>query len=161
MRLLGTTLRLATEPPLALDAPLVLHSRVWPGDLNLGMHMDNVRYLQLMNRARNELLMRAGIMRAARRKRLGVPLAHCTMRYRRSLMPLERFSLRTQIIGWNARRFFMAQDFLRDEQVVASGRLHYAFAGSEGTLAPATVFADIVGMEPVSPPLPAEFLDAQ
>lgn len=159
MRFLGSTLRLATQPSLALDTPLVLHSRVWPMDLNMGMHMDNVRYLQLMNRARNELLIRSGIMRAARRRRLGVPVAHCTMRYRRSLMPFERFTLRTQIIGWNARRFFMAQDFLRDEGIVASGRVHYAFAGAEGTVSPATVFADILGAQAVSPPLPEELLE--
>lgn len=159
MRLLNSTFRLAMQPSLALDAPLVLHSRVWPTDLNIGMHMDNVRYLQLMDRARNELLIRSGIMRAARRRRLGVPVAHCTMSYRRSLMPFERFTLHTQIIGWNTRRFFMAQDFLRDERVVASGRLHYAFAGAEGAVPPASVFADILGTQAVSPPLPQELLE--
>ncbi|MHA7835430.1 MAG: thioesterase family protein, partial [Algiphilus sp.] len=96
----------------------MLHSVVWPTDFNVGMHMDNVRYLQLMNRARNELLMRSGIMRAARRRRLGVPVALCTMRYKRSLMPFQRFTLQTQIVGWNTRRFFVAQDFLREERVV-------------------------------------------
>ena len=92
-------------------------------------------------------------------RRLGVPVAQCVMRYKRSLMPFERFSLRTQIIGWNERRFFMAQDFVRDGQVVASGQLQYAFVGPEGRVAPATIFSALLGREAVSPPLPAELLD--
>ncbi|MBY8965368.1 acyl-CoA thioesterase [Algiphilus sp. NNCM1] len=159
MRFVASALRSVARPGHPLDAPLVQHSMVWPTDLNVGMHMDNVRYLQLMNRARNELLMRSGIMRAARARRLGVPVAQCVMRYKRSLMPFERFCLRTQIIGWNERRFFMAQDFVRDGQVVASGQLQYAFVGPEGRVAPATIFSALLGREAVSPPLPAELLD--
>lgn len=159
MRFFSSALRSIAQPGHPLDAPLVHQSLVWPSDLNVGMHMDNVRYLQLMNRARNELLVRSGIMRTARRRRLGVPVALCTMRYKRSLMPFERFTLRTQIIGWNQKRFFMAQDFLRDERVVASGQLQYAFAGAEGLVAPADVFAEILGFEAVSPPLPAEWME--
>lgn len=159
MRLLGSALRLTTQPRLALDAPLAVSSLVWPTDLNIGLHMDNVRYLQLMNRARNELFLRTGIARVAMRRRLGIPVANCAMDYRRSLQPWERFSLRTQILGWTERRFFVAQDFLRGEEVVASGQLRCAFSGAAGTVNPAEVFAEVTGSEPVSPALPAELLE--
>lgn len=159
MRPLGSAWRVLRHPQCALDAPLVLTSRVWPTDLNIGLHMDNVRYLQLMNRARNELFLRTGIARVAMRRRLGIPVSNCALDYRRSLQPWQRFSLRTQILGWTERRFFVAQDFLRGEEVVASGRLRCAFSGTAGTVMPAEVFAELTGPEPVSPALPAELLD--
>lgn len=152
MRLLGSALRFGTQPRLALDAPLTVASRVWPTDLNIGLHMDNVRYLHLMNRARIELFLRTGIARVAMRRRLGIPVANCAMDYRRSLQPWERFFLRTRIIGWSDRRFYVTQEFLRGETVVACGQLRCAFSGATGTVAPAAVFAEVAGAEPLSPP---------
>lgn len=156
MRSIGRALKSITAPSLGLLDPLCIPMRVWPSDLNLGMHMDNVRYLQLMNMARNELFLRSGIRRLMLRRRLGLPLAACEMRYRRSLLPWQRFELQTRIVGWDEKRFYIQQSFRRQDKVAAEGVFRCAFTQGSGVIAPATVFAELMGEAVDSPTRPEE-----
>lgn len=154
MRILASALRAATTPRLDLMAPMTLHLRVWPGDLNIGRHMDNVRYLKLMDLARNEMLLRNGITGLAARRRIGVVVARCEVEYKRSLLPWERFTVHTQLLGWNARRFFIEQRFVRGDTLVTRGVFHCALSARNGVQAPDDFFAALVGGRLQSPPLP-------
>ena len=49
MNFAGALLRTAIKPRAHLLDPMVHHLRVSPLELNLGGHMDNVRYLNLMS----------------------------------------------------------------------------------------------------------------
>ena len=110
-----------TRPQIGLRETLVLDMRVWPGDLNIGLHMDNVRYLQLMNEARNLFFQRTGIRRVCLRRRLGLPLASCDMRYRRPLHAGQRYRLSTRIVDWDERRFEIVQRYERKGELIAEG----------------------------------------
>lgn len=155
MRFIGSMLRAATGPRLRFDTPLVSHHRVWPSDMNLGMHMDNVRYLQLMDRARNEFFLRTGIAWFGARRRMAVPVASCEVIYRRPLLAWERFSLHTQLLGWDDKRFYLEQRFLRDDREVTRGRFRCAFSTARGVRPPGEIFSELLGETAVSPELPA------
>lgn len=132
-----------TRPQIGLRETLVLDMRVWPGDLNIGLHMDNVRYLQLMNEARNLFFQRTGIRRVCLRRRLGLPLASCDMRYRRPLHAGQRYRLSTRIVDWDERRFEIVQRYERKGELIAEGHFHSAFTQAGKVVAPADVFAAI------------------
>ncbi|WP_334176396.1 acyl-CoA thioesterase [Pseudoxanthobacter sp.] len=101
---------------LAPEAVSALTMRVWPTDLDLNFHMNNGRYLTLMDLGRIDLLMRAGLARAILARRWMPVLADAQIRYRCSLGPFRRFRLETRITGWNEHSVFIAQRF-----VIASG----------------------------------------
>ncbi|WP_334174937.1 acyl-CoA thioesterase [Pseudoxanthobacter sp.] len=90
--------------------------RVWPTDLDFNLHMNNGRYLTLMDLGRVDLMVRAGLGRALFARRWMPVLADAQIRYRRSLAPFQRFRLETQITGWNEHSVFIEQRF-----VIAAG----------------------------------------
>lgn len=156
MRRIGRALKLITAPSLDLLQPWSMAMRVWPSDLNLGMHVDNVRYLQLMSMARNEFFLRSGMRWLMLRRGLGLPLAACEMRYRRPLFAWQAFSLHTQMAGWDDRRFYLTQRFERAGETMAEGVFRCAFTRGSTVLDPGAVFAELAGGAVVSPELPRE-----
>lgn len=102
--------------------------RVWPNDLDLNLHMNNGRYLTLMDLGRTDFLLRAGLGRALVHEGWMPVLTGSVVRYRRSLALFQRFHLETAIIGWTGNSIFMEHRI-----IVASGR------GSGEVAATATV----------------------
>jgi acyl-CoA thioesterase FadM len=89
-----------------------LDFHVWPFDLDLNMHMNNGRYLSIMDLGRLDLIVRVGLIKSVIRKRWMPVLASAQMRYRVPLFPFEKFRLETKIIWWDEKWFFMEQRFI-------------------------------------------------
>jgi acyl-CoA thioesterase FadM len=132
----------------------VLRFRVMPGDLDFNAHMNNGRYLSLMDLGRTDLVVRAGLLRAAWLKRWRPVLGGATIRYRRSLRPFQRFELRTRLLGWADRWFVFEQRFVADGQIYALALARGVFVGRDGTVSPEATLA-AVGVSIPSPPLPS------
>lgn len=90
----------------------VLFFRVWPGDLDLSLHMNNGRYLTLMDLGRLDFLVRTGLWRAVRRHRWTPIASSIVIRYRRELRPFARFRLETRLIAWAEASVVMEQVFI-------------------------------------------------
>ena len=70
LRLLGFFLTARSRPALELPGGIsVLHFRVWPLDLDLSLHMNNGRYLTIMDLGRIDILTRSGLLRVVVRER--------------------------------------------------------------------------------------------
>src|SRR4051794_41550798 len=77
--------------------------RVWPNDLDLNMHMNTGRYLSMMDIGRVEILARTRMLRPVL-KRGWRPLVSATLiRYKKSLLPFERFTIRSHVVCWAGR----------------------------------------------------------
>lgn len=137
--------------------------RVWPNDLDFNLHMNNGRYLTLMDLGRFDLLIRTGLLRAVFRRRWMPVLAGATIRFRRSLDPFQRFRLRTRVLGWDAKSVIMEQIFeTLDGQVAARALVRGVFRRKGGTV-PTSDIADAGGWPSNSPDLPdyaADWLSA-
>lgn len=147
---------LATAPARARLGPFedsVLAFRVWPGDLDQNRHLNNGRYLTMMDLGRFDLLGRMGLMSALMKRRWYPVVTGATIRYRRSIDAFERYQLRTRIVGWDAQGFFLEQRFERDGNVHAVAVIKGTFLGPEGKVSPADVAA-LVSPGTPSPPLP-------
>ncbi|XP_055738398.1 protein THEM6-like isoform X1 [Salvelinus fontinalis] len=86
--------------------------RVLPHDLDYMGHMNNGRYLRECDFARFHYYMRNGIFKALRTLKATMVVGASTIRYRRSLAFGEAFDLRTRIVAWDDKSFFVEQRFV-------------------------------------------------
>ena len=98
----------------------VLEFRVWPNDLDLNRHMNNGRYLTVMDLGRIDLIGRMGLIATVREQRWFPVLGSAVIRYHRPLGFLDRYTLTTRIVGWDEKWFYVSQDFTRDGKPVAT-----------------------------------------
>lgn len=110
---------------------------VLPHDLDAFGHMNNGRYLQIMDVARVDWMLRTGVLSAIRRNRWAPVLGGGFIRFRFSLRLLQRYYVRTRLLGWDDRWFYHEHAFVdRRERCVAVGVTRAALR-SQGDWVPA------------------------
>uniref|UniRef100_A0A673ZFP4 Protein THEM6 n=1 Tax=Salmo trutta TaxID=8032 RepID=A0A673ZFP4_SALTR len=94
--------------------------RVLLHDIDLG-HMNNARFLRECDFARFSLYSRNGVFKACRALRATMVVGATTIRLRRALCLGEAFELRTRIVVWDEKAFYLEQRFVscRDGLVAA------------------------------------------
>ncbi|MEQ2285607.1 Thioesterase superfamily member 6 [Ameca splendens] len=94
---------------------------VLPHDLDYLGHMNNSRYLRECDFARFHHYMRNGLFMASRKLGAKMVVGASTIRYRRSLAFREAFQIRTKVLGWDEKAFYLEQRFVskRDDFVSA------------------------------------------
>lgn len=106
--------------------------RVWPWELDFNLHLNNGRYLSLMDLGRVDLLVRSGIGRLVLAQRWLPVLGGATMRFRRPLGPLQAFDLVTRLVGWDEKWIYLEQRFEAEGKVAAQGYVQALFLGPRG-----------------------------
>ncbi|HEX2190943.1 MAG TPA: thioesterase family protein [Longimicrobiaceae bacterium] len=131
----------------------VVSFRVWPNDLDVNLHMNNGRYLTLMDLGRLDLVVRMGVLGELRRRRWNPVVGSLEVRYRRPLLPFQLYSIRTRLLCWDDRWFFLEQRFERRGEGVAIALVKGLFLGAEGRVSTQAV-VDASGHRVASPPAP-------
>lgn len=128
--------------------------RVMPTDLDTSVHLNNGRYLTMMDLARFDLIMRAGLFREMW-KRKWIPVVHSsTIRYMRSIEAWERYEIRSQVVGWDEQGVFIVQRFVKkDETVAAVAVMKGVFRCKGRTVSPDEI-AEVAGYHDAPPTLP-------
>jgi len=139
--------------PLELFEESVVHFRVWPNDLDFNLHMNNGRYLTLMDLGRFDLMARQGVFRLMLRNRWQPLVASQTMVYRRALKPFQRYSLHSRLVCWDDKFVYLEQRFQVGDKLAASAIVKAAVRGAGRTLRPRELLKAI-GQERRSPPMP-------
>ncbi len=86
--------------------------RVWPNDLDTNAHMNNGRYLTLMDLGRFDLMTQCGLVNTAF-KRKWFPVAGGVMvRFDRPLHAFEKITLNSSIIGWDQKWLYFRHDIM-------------------------------------------------
>lgn len=96
--------------------------RVWPTDLDLSMHMNNGRYLTLMDLGRLDFLVRSGLWRPLLRHRWTPIASGIAIRFRRELRLFDKFDVETRLVTWNDVTVVMEQ-VLRFESGPRAGQV--------------------------------------
>ncbi|MCC2095926.1 MAG: thioesterase family protein [Hyphomicrobiales bacterium] len=119
--LLASPFRARLEPPFGVSR---LSFRVWPNDLDINMHMNNGRFLTIMDIGRFDLILRMGLWKAARRHGWMPVLSAANVIFRRELRPFRTFVLETKILWWSGTHMLMEHRILipgaDDGEVVAA-----------------------------------------
>ena len=96
--------------------------RVWPHDLDAFGHMNNGRYLQIMDVSRAQWMAKTGVLTAMRQHRWSAVLGGNITRYRRSLKPFQSYSVQTSLVCWDDKWFFFKHLFIdKQNRCVAIG----------------------------------------
>lgn len=101
------------RPSLRLPAEAsLLHFRVLPNDLDTSLHMNNGRYLTIMDLGRLDLLVSSSLWRAVLRHRWTPIASAIAIRFRRELRTFECYRLETRLLAWDASSVVIEQVFV-------------------------------------------------
>ena len=132
----------------------VVNFRVWLNDLDFNGHMNNGRYMTIMDLGRLDLIFRAGFGRKILTGRWQPIVASCTIRFRRSLRPLQKYQLHSRLLCWDDKWFIVEQRFMVQERPVAIAYIKGLFKGHKGeNISPQDVLLQ-AGHVGDSPPFP-------
>lgn len=114
-RLVWYVLAIWRRPPLAMPHGVSrLVFRVWPSDLDTSLHMNNGRYLTLMDLGRLDVMVASGLWRAVLRNGWTPIASAIKIRFRREIRLWERFRIETRIVAWDRLNVVMEQVFVFD-----------------------------------------------
>lgn len=137
-------------------AEVRLPMRVWPVDIDTNLHLNNGRYLTLMDMGRFAHVMRTGLMPALLRNRWSPILGGATVQFRRELRIFQRFELVTRLVAWDEKWFYIEHRFEVGGDLHARGLVRGVIKEGRKTVAPAELLR-AAGHEGPSPELPPAF----
>jgi acyl-CoA thioesterase FadM len=141
----------------------VVRFRVWPNDLDTNLHMNNGRYLTLMDLGRLDLLLHNGAMPHVLKNKWYPVLAATLIRFRRPLNLFQKFEIRTRIVTWDFKWVYLEQTILRKGDLALQAYLKGVFVGPKGSV-PITRLMELMGVKEPPPPIPpglAAWLEAE
>ncbi len=89
--------------------------RVWPTDLDILRHMNNGKYLSVMDIGRFALMQHTGLDTVFSRERWYPVVVGQTISYRKSLLPWQRFTIESRILGFDEQAVYIEQRFVRPD----------------------------------------------
>ena len=141
------------RPKLGFDGVSILNGRVWPIDLDINIHMNNARYLSVMDLGRVDFIIRTGVWRLMRYEGLAPVVGGCMVRYRRQLLPFQKYELRTRLIGWDERWAYVEQSMTCKQGIACLAIQRTGFVKNGKLVTPAELAASLHYHGPdVTPP---------
>lgn len=131
-----------------------LSFRVWPHDLDLNVHMNNARYLALMDLGRADLIIRVGLHRVMMRESWQAVIGATNVRFRRPLKPFQRFRLTTRLLCWDDRWLYLEQRITTPDGALACAAVVKAVFIRKGARVPPAETAARAGLAGPSPAAP-------
>ncbi len=128
--------------------------RVLPLDLDTNRHMNNGVYFSIMDLARIDLVFRNGLSAIMKKNQWYPVVASQTIRYRRSLSPFEKFFVKTKLLGWDDRFFYIQQSFESSKGIAALAVVKGRFLKKEGGGVSPAEAVQAANINPISPLLP-------
>ena len=154
-RLLTLLARRTRQPAIGIWDVARTAFRVAPSDLDLLGHMNNGKYLSLLDVGRMDLLLRSGVWPKLRAKGWYPVVAGQTITYRRSLKLGQRFDLLTRVVGFDDRWVFIEQTFVVGEVVHAQAIVRGRFLRQSGGSVEHDELEALVGGFPADRQIPA------
>ncbi len=130
--------------------------RAWPSDIDIYGHINNGRYLTLMDNGRLDFMVRTGMLKLLFARRWQPLLGAAVIKFHREVKPLAACELVTRFIHWDEKWFFC------EHRLEVAGKRH-AVAMVKGivkrgreTIPPRELFLNLGLEEPPLPPLDDE-----
>jgi acyl-CoA thioesterase FadM len=149
------------RPPITdITAANTVNFIVLPNDLDTNIHMNNGRYLTIMDLGRFDLVLRSGILKYMMKQKSIPVLAAAQVRWRLPLQPFQKYTLETRVICWDEKWVFMEQRFIirggrKDGAVAAIGLVKGSFYNNEKRqTVPTAELLALLNMPHISPPMP-------
>jgi acyl-CoA thioesterase FadM len=132
----------------------VVRFTVLPHDCDLNFHLNSGRYLSFMDVARGDLIGRLRLLRPLIKRGWRPVMGGCVIRFRRSVLPFQRFSVRSRVLGWDEKWFYVEHIVEQDGKFCAAGHVRTLIRSRSANIPPAEVWALIGADKTPSPELP-------
>lgn len=129
--------------------------RVWPNDLDPFWHMNNGRYLTIMDLGRLDYLIKTGLVFKMRNLGWGYALGSSEVQYIKSLLPFQKYELKTKVVCWDDKWFYKEQRFVTNRKTMAIGLLKVLLHSKKGNV-PTKEVLEAIGAKLESPELPGQ-----
>ncbi|GAA1611241.1 acyl-CoA thioesterase [Leucobacter chromiireducens] len=138
--------------------------RVWPTDMDMLRHMNNGKYLSIMDVARFDLLQRNGVWELFQREGWYPVVVGQTISYRKSLNPWQRFWIETRILGFDEQAVYIEQRFVRPDsarrpEIYARAYVRSRILRRTGGVVPIAEIIEKSGANPAELQVPTEVLE--
>ena len=153
IRLYKTLYTARSRSPLKVDEASILPMRVWPGDIDMFMEMNNGRQLTMMDLGRMDYAARTGLLREIRQRRWGLVVAGISIRYRKRLHLLNHYTLHTKLLGYDEKWFYFHQR-MRNGEITYSSALIRTGVTSHSGIVPSKEVLGAMGSGDWRPELP-------
>jgi acyl-CoA thioesterase FadM len=154
LRLILTLFRSLLKPAIKIGDTIELELRVLPNDLDFNGHMNNGRYLTILDLALIEYMTRAGLVRLGIRNGWKPVLGAAIVSYRKGLKPFATYKLKFSLVCWDEHWSYMKFEFICGDRVMAVGHSKGAIIGKNG-IVPSNELYTSLGFLQSSPAIPA------
>lgn len=115
---------------------------VGPLDLDTNFHVNNGRYLSIMDLGRFDIMIKAKVFWKLVLGGYYPVVVSESIRFKKSLALFNRFQIETRIDSWDEKDFYMRQTFLYKNQIMAIGFIKGRFLkrGERRTVPPQELF---------------------
>jgi len=145
LRLIWIIVRSFFKPSIDFADKVSIVLRILPNDLDLNRHLNNGRYLTLLDLGSIDLFLRSGVLKRAIRKGFRPMLGGLIVTYRKGLSLFERCILTMQLAAWDERWNYFRFEFRNsDGHLSAAGYFKGALVSKKG-LVPNRVADEIFG----------------
>ncbi len=152
-------LRSLRKPKVGLYEWTSVSMRVRITDCDSYLHVNNGRYLSLMDIGRINHSGQTGLIGLWRGRGWKPVAGGATIRFRRELRIGTKYTLRTRLAGWDEGWSFWEQEFLRaDGKLAARAYAKVAMLDTDGSRLRSAQVIEALGAVPESPPLPEGIL---
>jgi acyl-CoA thioesterase FadM len=141
-------------PPLPLMGTHESRHICWPWDLDVFGELNNGRTLTLYDLGRIPWFGRIGLDAVLRREGWAVAIVGASVRWRRRVHAMERLTMKTRALGWDARFLYSEQSLWKANGECASHALIRAACSTRAGIVPAARVLAALGHEEPSPPMP-------
>ncbi|PYG29553.1 acyl-CoA thioesterase [Pelagimonas varians] len=132
----------------------ISHHMCWPWDIDPWKELNNGRTLTIYDLGRLPAGDRVGMYGPMKTHKWGMTIAGTTIRYRRRVRVFDKVEMRTRILGWDGRFFYMDQSMWKtDGQCSSHAVLRMALTDKSGIVDPQNMM-DILKPGVTSPSLP-------
>lgn len=111
-------------------------------DLDLNFHMNNGRFLSLMDLGRTDLMIKSQVFKKLFGQGYYPVVVSESIRFKKSLELFQKFSIITQIDSWDEKDFYIRQEFRVGKEVNAVGFIRGRFKqrGRKGSVPTSEIF---------------------
>jgi acyl-CoA thioesterase FadM len=122
------------KPRMDLKDTARLSFRVLPHDLDLNIHMNNGRYLTIMDIGRIDLTAKTGLLEVMLKKKWGGVATAVNINFFRALGPFQKYELHTRLLWWDESWFYLEQKFMSKNKICAKAIVRVTFTNKKGRI---------------------------
>lgn len=116
-----------------------IRMRVWPQDIDPFFELNNGRYVTLLDLGRFAFGARVKINQFLAHKKWSLTITGTYNEYRYRLRLFQRFTIQTQVIGYDENWFYFFQKLVRKDKTHMASIVKFSFTSKNGIVKPKEV----------------------